>query len=324
MILGGWQMLKHFLIVVLALGVLVWTAVAQTSASSNTNASATSNTSVDASKSGANVNSNNSANASQNLGVSHKDQDNRQNKERGKNTSASSSASGSAGGNAELSSGALLRAVLVKPVDARKSKEGDEVTAKVTEDVKADGQVIIKKNSKLIGHVTQAKARSKGEANAESSLGIVFDKAVLKDGREVPMHAVIQAVAAAQNTAAVSAGEDMSGMGSATAGRSAGAGGGVMGGVGSTVNNTAGSVGSTVGSTANTGLGTAGSATGNVGSTASAATQLNSNSRGMIGISGMNLVSEASSSTQGSLITSTSKNVKLDSGTQMLLRVSQQ
>jgi len=228
------------------------------------------------------------------------------------------------GANASLNSGTVLRAVLTKSVDARKNKEGDEVVAKVAEDVKADGQVIIKKNSKLIGHVTQAKARSKGEANAESSLGILFDKAITKDGREVPVHAVIQAMAAAQNTAAISAGEDMSGMGSATAGRSAGAGGGLMGGVGSTVNNTAGSVGPTVGSTANTGLGAAGAATGNLGSTASAATQLNSNSTGMIGLSGLNLVTAASNSTQGSLITSTSKNVKLDSGTQMLLRISQQ
>jgi hypothetical protein len=314
-------MLKHFLIVVLALGVLVWTAVAQTSVNSNTNASTTSSTSVDASKSGAKVNSSNSANASQNLNASH-NQDNRQNNDRGKNASASSRAAGTAGGNAELSSGTLLRAVLVKPVDARKCKEGDQVMAKVAEDVKADGQVIIKKNSKLIGHVTQAKARSKGEANAESSLGILFDKAITKDGREVPVHAVIQAVAAAQNTAAVSAGEDMSGMGSA--GRSAGASGGLVGGVGSTVNNTAGGMGSTVGSTANTGLGAAGSTTGNLGSTAGAATQLNSNSTGMIGLSGLNLVTAASNSTQGSLITSTSKNVKLDSGTQMLLRISQQ
>lgn len=317
-------MLKRLLIVVLALGVLVWTAVAQTSVNSNTKASATSNTSVGAGQSAANVKSNTSANASQDVNISRKGQEKRQINDRRKGAPAASSTSGSAAGNAELSSGTMLRAVLVKPVDARKCKEGDQVMAKVTEDVKADGQVIIKKNSKLIGHVTQAKARSKGEAKSESSLGIVFDKAVLKDGREVPMHAGIQAMAAAQNTASLSAAEDMSGMSSTAVHQSAGAGGGLMGGVGSTVNNTAGSVGPTVGSTANTGLGAAGAATGNLGSTASAATQLNSNSTGMIGLSGLNLVTAASNSTQGSLITSTSKNVKLDSGTQMLLRISQQ
>jgi hypothetical protein len=326
MISGGWKMLKHFLRVVLALGVLVWTAVAQTSVNSNTNASATSNTSVAADKSGANVQSNTSANASQDQSVSHKDQDKRANSQRQAQARSASSTSGSTSANlnspnSELNSGAVLHTALVKSVDARKSKEGDEVVARVTEDVKADGQVIVKKNSKLIGHITQVKARGKGEGNTESSLGIVFDKAIMKDGREVPMHAVIQAVGAAQSTASLSAAEDMSAMGSTTTRQTAGASGGLMGGAGSTVNSTVGGMGSTVGSTANAGLGAAGSTAGNLGSSASAATQLTSNSRGMVGLSGMNLVSEASNSTQGSLITSTSKNVRLDSGTQMLLRI---
>jgi len=50
-----------------------------------------------------------------------------------------------------------------------------------------------------------------------------------------------------------------------------------------------------------------------------AAGQLTSNSQGVFGLEGLNLNAGASNSTQGSLITSTSKNVHLDSGTQLLL-----
>jgi len=40
--------------------------------------------------------------------------------------------------------------------------------------------------------VTQASARANGES--ESSLGIVFDKAILKDGQEIPLNLGIQAL----------------------------------------------------------------------------------------------------------------------------------
>jgi hypothetical protein len=46
---------------------------------------------------------------------------------------------------------------------------------------------------------------------------------------------------------------------------------------------------------------------------------LTSNSQGVFGLDGVNLSSAASNSTQGSLITSTSRNVRLDSGTQLSL-----
>jgi len=38
--------------------------------------------------------------------------------------------------------------------------------------------------------LTQASARAKGES--ESSLGIVFDKAILKNGQEIPLNVAIQ------------------------------------------------------------------------------------------------------------------------------------
>src|SRR6266550_9377958 len=86
------------------------------------------------------------------------------------------STAGSAG--AGVAQGTTIQAVLAKPVDSRKSKVGDEVVAKATQDVKSDGQVVVPKGTRLLGHVTEARAKAKGES--DSALGIAFDKAVLK------------------------------------------------------------------------------------------------------------------------------------------------
>jgi hypothetical protein len=91
--------------------------------------------------------------------------------------------------------GTALQVELDTPVDSKKVKTGDAVNAHVTEAVKANGQTVIPKNTKLVGHVTQASARAKGDAG--SALAIVFDKVVPKKGQEVPLRVVIQAMAAA-------------------------------------------------------------------------------------------------------------------------------
>ena len=106
----------------------------------------------------------------------------------------SNSAAGVNGASGALSSGTTLQAELTKPIDAKKAKPGDEVTAKLTQDVKGSGQVVMHKGTKLVGHVTEAQAKSK--ENAESKLGIAFDKAVLKGGQEMAFTGVIQALAA--------------------------------------------------------------------------------------------------------------------------------
>jgi hypothetical protein len=222
-----------------------------------------------------------------------------------------------------------MNAQLTRPVDSKKNKPGDSVTAKTTENVKSDGQVVIPKGSKLVGHVTQAKARAKGES--ESALGIVFDKAILKNGQEVPLNAGIQALAVSESAAAASlAGDDLSAAGSAGggamgSGRAAG-GGGLVGGVGSTaggavgtVTNTAANVGGAASGTVSSTLGAAGSASAGAVGGLNATGQLASNSRGVFGLQGLNLNVAAANSTGGSVITSTSKNVHLDSGTRMLL-----
>src|SRR5438874_13055541 len=128
------------------------------------------------------------------------------------NASESTSASAQNGqANVSLTAGTALNAALSSPVDSRKCKPGDPVNARTTEAVKSEGKTVIPKGAKVIGHVTQASARAKGES--ESALGIVFDKAILKNGEEIPLSVGIQAIAAAQSSASA-AGSDMDMMGS--------------------------------------------------------------------------------------------------------------
>ena len=247
-------------------------------------------------------------------------------------TSSSTSAAATAQhgqANAGLANGTTVNAALGSPVDSKKCKPGDAVMARTTEAVKSEGKMVIPKGSKLVGHVTQASARANGEA--ESALGILFDKAILKNGQEMPLNVSIRALASAQGAASM-AGDEMDTMGgpsgsAAGSGMAGGraAGGGVSsaaGGAVSTVTNTAARAGGvasgTVDSAASAGGNVAGASRGAVGGL-NAAGQLTSNSQGVFGLNGLNLSAAASNSTEGSVITSAGKNVRLDSGTRILL-----
>jgi hypothetical protein len=238
------------------------------------------------------------------------------------NTSTSTSVK-SGHDSASLSNGTAMNAALSQPVDARKNKPGDKVTARTTEATKSEGKVVIPKGSKLIGHVSECKQRGKEEK--ESALGIVFDKAILKNGQEIPLNVTIRAIAAAQSAATSSVGGDDLSTGGGAMSSARASGGGALGGVRSTagaatgaVTNTAANAGGIAGGAVNSTVNAAGAARGAVGGLNTAG-QLTSNSQGVFGLEGLNLNTAASNSTQGSLITSTSKNVHLDSGTQLLL-----
>ena len=249
----------------------------------------------------------------------------------GSGSASAASASSTQNGqtNASLGSGAAINAELTAPVDSKKAKPGDPVAARTTEPAKSNGKTVIPKGSKLVGHVTQASARAKGDS--ESALAIVFDKAILKNGQEVPLNVAIQALASGQSAVAANAGEDTAAAGSAGAyaGGSGRAVGGALGGVtstaggaGGTVTNTAASAGNTAGGALNsTGHSAANVAAAGQGATGglNATGQLMSNSRGVFGMQGVNLNSATAGAAQGSVITSGGKNLHLDSGTQMLL-----
>jgi hypothetical protein len=107
-------------------------------------------------------------------------------------------------------------------------------------------------------------------------------------------------------------------------------GGGLAGGVASTANATAGpatgavmNTASTVPVNAGSSLKTATHSSGAVGGL-SANGRLTSNSSGVFGLEGVSINSAASNATQGSMIVSSTRNVHLDSGTQLLLRTNAQ
>jgi hypothetical protein len=88
---------------------------------------------------------------------------------------------------------AEIPVLLAKSIDSKKLKAGDEVDAKTAAILHLTDGSVISRGAKVVGHVTQAKARSSGDA--ESALGIVFDKIDLPEGKDLSITAVIQAVA---------------------------------------------------------------------------------------------------------------------------------
>lgn len=92
----------------------------------------------------------------------------------------------------QLENGTILYLELSKTVDAKKAKVGDQVTAVLLTSVLSHGKVAIRRDSKIIGHVTEARALSK--ENPESRLGIVFDRIHVKHAQEIPINSVLLAV----------------------------------------------------------------------------------------------------------------------------------
>src|SRR5579859_2407968 len=327
--------IKKYWIAAITAGILTASAVAQSSASGSAQgnasvtpgqagAGASASQSAQTPGASANVDANANAQASHQKDTTNKAKNSNSGASAGANTAGAASA-GAGNVSGELASGTALHAELTKGIDAKKAKSGDEVTAKLTQDVKSNGKVVLHRGSKLVGHVTEAQAKSK--ENAESKLGIVFDKAIVKGGQEVSFNSVIQAVAPpVQATSSLSGDESGNlggGMGSGGMGRTS-PGGGPLGGAVGGVTNTAGSA---VGGVSNTAGNVAGSTTGAVGGSvnntvgAAANGTLTSASRGVIGMQGMALNTAAAGSAQGSIISSTSRNIKLDAGTQMVLQV---
>ncbi|HZQ25830.1 MAG TPA: hypothetical protein VFA89_23770 [Terriglobales bacterium] len=205
-----------------------------------------------------------------------------------------------------------IAAVLDKSVDAKKAKSGDQVTAKTMQDINnSSGQTIIPAGSKITGHITDAKPKDKDQ---DSTLTIVFDQVMTKNGQPMPITATIQGLSAPHpnnvgaDSSMVTPGNN-SGPLTSRAGNT-GTMGGVAQGTGA-VPPSSGGIGNMGTDQAN---GAASPGTAN-------RTDISPNTEGAIGYSGMTL---SPGPNGGTVITVHNKNVKLDSGTEMILRVSKQ
>lgn len=195
-----------------------------------------------------------------------------------------------------LASGTALNAELISSVDSKKVKAGDTVEAHTTVDLRNDGRMVIPRGTKLVGHVTEASARAKGDS--ESALAIQFDKVIAKNGAEISLTAEIRAIAAPVSDFSPSEGpgrDPMADRGAAAAG------------------------GSPMGASRSQAPPTAPPAGGIKNTAGGGPRELPANSRGVLGLSGLKLSTDASSASQGAVITSTGKSVHLDSGTRLLL-----
>jgi hypothetical protein len=83
-------------------------------------------------------------------------------------------------------------AKVIKTLDSSKLKEGDPVEVATAGSFKLPDGALVPKGSKLIGHVTVAKAVSKGDAQSE--LVIAFDKLNIANGKQLAIMGIVQAV----------------------------------------------------------------------------------------------------------------------------------
>lgn len=94
--------------------------------------------------------------------------------------------------------GTVFNATLMTSLDASRNKAGDPVTAETSENVTYERTVIFPKGTKIYGHLVRASAARTGKGSA---LFVEFDKAVLKSGQQVMMNAGIQALVAGRTAA---------------------------------------------------------------------------------------------------------------------------
>ena len=191
-----------------------------------------------------------------------------------------------------FSSGTMIRAELDKTIDAKKAKVGDPVSAKTTDDLKSTPPGLATKGCKILGHVAEVTPH---QGDSVSTLGIVFDKLVLKDGSEMALPAKIQAIGFPDSTVSVNNDQTISKMGgnvgTTQPASSIGSGGGQPSGYG--------------GERMPSGMPTNSDA------------KLPFTAQGAVGMSGVEL---SSGTAQDSLLSSKKHNVKIESGMQMILR----
>lgn len=211
-----------------------------------------------------------------------------------------------ASGFVQHASHSAIPARLSKSVDSKKVKPGDPIEARTTASLISGNGVQVPEGTKIVGHIEQAKAKSKGDP--ESELGFSFEKIVLKNGKEIPFPSVAQAIGAqiAPSQSAAGYPED-SGPTMPPASGAAG-----IAGPQSAVASTAGTTPDAASPGPSTNMRAEGLSASNQ--------SLSENATGVVGIKDLTLSSQASQST----VSSNSKSVKLEQGTQLLLRYSGQ
>ena len=235
---------------------------------------------------------------------------------------AASAARPSAQSATSATEAANVSAELTKKLDTRHAQVGDEVLARTTQSATLADGTKLPSGTKLVGKVTEVHARSKADKSAH--LAFELDHAVLRHGREVPIHAMLTSVTASS----VSAATDDSLAAPAAVGAQGGArasGGGLLGGAGGAVGGVAGGIGHTAGEVGGTVQSGAGSVVHDTravgGAIANTGVSGTVDHVPVANLPGVTLSSSANTSSSGSLDAS-GRNIDLESGTTMTLNVS--
>jgi hypothetical protein len=194
--------------------------------------------------------------------------------------------------------GTTICAVLDKAVDAKRAKPGDEIAARTTLPVLWRGKIAIPNDAKIIGHITEAVPRSGGDG--KSQLGILFDKVVMKDGKKAPLALTVQAIGMRPLRAES---DDPSQPRSYAQPHEVGNNQGQL--ANSTAPNTRAPQSPPMPQTPDSPL---------------MNPTLDAGSYGTVGMPDVNLI-ESKNAAQGSIVVSAKRNVKLDSATELVLRV---
>lgn len=261
---------------------------------------------------------------------------------------ATSTAAQSGRAPASAAQASNVSAQLTRSINSKNAKVGDAVEAKTIHKAVLSDGTRLPKGTRLLGHVTKVQRES--HAQHTSELAFNFDHAVLRGGREIPIHAMLTSLSAprpmADADSAFDGDANMGGAAMAPAGSGAvrggggllGAGRGAVGGGNALAGgalrsggNLAGGAANSVGSTT---AGAGGATTGEVGAMANAGqrnltgsvqSSATSSTHGeIIPVGNMRGISflSGSSADSSAMLEGSGRNIDLNSGSQMTLAVS--
>jgi hypothetical protein len=196
-----------------------------------------------------------------------------------------------------------LIAVLSKSIDTKTATAGNEVVLRTISDVVVNGKVVIPRGSKVTGRITEVAL--KGSANAETTLAFTLEKAILRENVEIPLQAIVAALATPRKDSLAS--DPSFAMLHSNEPKMSGGPPGTA---------TAGAAPTSNRQNANAVVGTA-----NTIGKLDEPTVLDAESQGAVNIENVSLTWRLSSPPPVTVVTTKNKNLKLETGTQMLLRM---
>ena len=196
-------------------------------------------------------------------------------------------------------------AVLTKTVETKSATAGNEFTLRAISDVVVNGEIIIPRGAKLMGRISEVTMKSKEEP--QTLLALVIDKAVRKDGVEIPLQAIAVAIAAPEKDSF--AADPTYGMMHSNEPKMITSGPRAASSDGLSSSSKAGS--------------NAAVATAKIKGDLDEPSVLNLDSQGTIGYEGVSITWRLSAPPPVTMIATKGKNLKLEAGTQMLLRMAQ-